>query len=388
MIKSGSFLTLLKLLAAFAAFILKLYLIERLTTQDFGQYSYFISFTQILSIFLLFGYNVSLVLTSGQMSYSRNLETVIKFHALIFLFAIITLPNFFRILDVFLYSMAVILSMYLSIGNTYLNYTKKYFTLGIVDVLKSAIPLVGLLIISIFINQLSGREAVYLWILGMFIGLVISFRKINFRGLFAKRFAYLRLINLTKEGVKAMSLNFAGILMYSSDILLIEWILNSFSTGDYAKLVVISRLSWIPNEAFNTIVFGKLLNKDSVSMSKAVVLNIFISAFVAFGLVAIGDIVHNYDLLLDIDFKGSTLMILLVAGIPVNLYKLFTRYYATERKWFHLNRAAYVALLLNVLINLFFLKKYGIAVAAISSLVSYSIAAFLLIIQYMRCAYR
>ena len=139
----------------------------------------------------------------------------------------------------------------------------------------------------------------------------------------------------------------------------------------------------------STIVFARSATaKDGLQFSKKVALLLRLSiVFIGFGSLILILIARNVILILyGTDFiKSTEVMQLLLPGILIlNIFKVLNMDLAGKGKPWISMKAMIPALLINVVLNYFFIPTYGANGAALASTISYTIAALMYLHFYSK----
>ncbi|MEX2591292.1 MAG: flippase [Anditalea sp.] len=180
-------------------------------------------------------------------------------------------------------------------------------------------------------------------------------------------------------------------LNYKVDIILLDKLSTPFETGIYAKGSGITQYLWQIPMLFSTIVFARsAVSKNDREFSYKVAQLLRIS-FVLIGLASVVLLLFSEIIIVGMygeEFRGSiqVLNFLLPGVLILTIYKVMNMDLAGKGKPWVALKAMLPALLLNIVLNIFFIPKYGANGAAISSTISYSIAGVLFLFFYSKAA--
>ncbi|MCW5890219.1 MAG: flippase [bacterium] len=172
------------------------------------------------------------------------------------------------------------------------------------------------------------------------------------------------------------------------DQYLIGYLLTPDQVGLYAIAVNMTNILTRIWEATGTVLFPRLAASDDRTAHAATARvarhTVFITVVGALGLLVAGPIV--IPLIYGRDFAGAVpaLLWLLPSLVMMALYQILTRNFTSRGKQEINIIAAVLALVLNVGCNLWLIPRYGIVGAAIANNISYSVAAILLLVAFVR----
>lgn len=178
-------------------------------------------------------------------------------------------------------------------------------------------------------------------------------------------------------------------LNYRVDVILLDQLSTPYELGIYSKGVGIIEYLWEIPMLLSTIIFARsAAAKDDLAYSRKVTHLLRLSMIaITFGvivlfLIARIVIVGFYGL----DFEPSTAVLrMLVPGVLLlTFYKVLNMDLAGKGKPWVSMKAMIPALLVNLLLNFILIPSYGANGAAISSTISYSVAALLFMHFYSR----
>lgn len=193
---------------------------------------------------------------------------------------------------------------------------------------------------------------------------------------------------LSLGGVYALALFIVG-LNYKADIVLMTRLSTSEELGIYSKGVLIAEYLWqIP------MLFGSLVIARSVTAVDGKVFSLKVSQLLRLSLVMIGLasfvlIVFSKTVVLllygqEFEASGQVLIFILPGVLMLTVYKVLYMDLAGRGMPWVAIKAMLPALLLNIVLNFIFIPDYGAVGAALSSTISYIIAAFLFLHNYSK----
>lgn len=178
-------------------------------------------------------------------------------------------------------------------------------------------------------------------------------------------------------------------LNYRVDVILLDNLSTSFETGIYSKGVSVTEYLWQIPMLLSTVVFARsAVSKDDKAFSIRVAQLLRLS-FLTIGIAAlILFLLSKFIIVLMYGeaFSGSIMVLntLLPGVLLLTIFKVINMDLSGKGKpWVSL-KAMIPALLINVVLNIVFIPKYGAVGAALASTISYSIAAILFIFFYSK----
>jgi len=176
-------------------------------------------------------------------------------------------------------------------------------------------------------------------------------------------------------------------LNYKVDIIILNKLSTDFETGIYSKGAQLIEYLWQIPMMLSTIVFARSAStSDNHAFSLKVTQLLRISLIVLGGTSIILAIFSDLliDLLFGVEFKGSArvLLFLLPGVVLLTIFKVLNMDLAGRGKPWVSMKAMIPALFVNVILNIMFIPKYGAVGAAVTSSISYSIAALIFLHFY------
>ncbi|WP_282180470.1 polysaccharide biosynthesis C-terminal domain-containing protein [Maribacter stanieri] len=178
-------------------------------------------------------------------------------------------------------------------------------------------------------------------------------------------------------------------LHYQIDIILLNQLSTPYEVGIYTKGAVITEYLWQIPMLFNTVVFARsAISKDDRVFSLKVVQLLRISLVIIGVAGLVLELLSNFIVTLfygkAFEESSSVLMILVPGVLLLTFYKILnTDLHGKGKPWVAI-KAMLPGLIINVLLNLYLIPKFGSDGAAMSSTISYSFAAIIFIIIYSK----
>lgn len=176
-------------------------------------------------------------------------------------------------------------------------------------------------------------------------------------------------------------------LNYKIDVILLDNMSSNFETGIYSKGVSITEYLWQIPMLFSPLVFSRsAISNDGRAFSLKVSQLLRLS-FVAIGLVELLVFLFSkfiINLMFGESYAGSVMVLntLLPGVLMLTVFKVINMDLAGKGKPWISIKAMAPALIINIILNIIFIPKYGAVGAAIASSISYTIASILFIFFY------
>ena len=254
------------------------------------------------------------------------------------------------------------------------------------------IPKLGILIFTfVFVVWFSFDIAGYLF--SLILGPLFIFFILLFNNKFIQSFSF-KIEWFVVRKMLGLGLVYAFALLiislnYKIDIILLDYLSSSYETGIYARGIGITEYLWQIPMILSTIVFARsAVSKDDkkFSIKLAQLLRLSFIA-ILFGALLLYHLSHFIVVgMYGDEFIGSVsvLNILLPGVIILTIFKVINMDLAGKGKpWVSL-KAMLPALLLNIVLNMYFIPIYGAKGAALASTISYSIAGVLFLYFYSK----
>lgn len=346
-----------------------------------GQASVFFVGKRRYSAEEILGNNITLSFLLGIAGFSIGLIIIVFFGS--FLFHGVTKAYLF--LALFL----IPLEFFLSFVNSLLLGLRKIKEFNFINILQS---FVLLLLISILLLTLSFgvKEAITAYIISNFIGVVVLF-------FLAKRIAGNFHLYLDKSyfkdafryGFKVYLGNIIQFLHYRVDMFLVNIILNPIAVGFYSIAVGLAEQTWLISQSAGTVLFprvssetdAKRLKEFTPLVCRNVLLITLIGAILLFFLGRLLIFLFYSE-----KFSASVLpfQILLIGVVAMGGWRILTNdLYGRGKPELNIY-ISLTSVVLNIILNILWIPKFGIAGAAWASSVSYTVAFVAVAIVYSK----
>jgi len=361
-----------KIYAALIAVLLNVILARNLSAGDFGEVALWLTYLNFIGLISIFGFN-----TSHIYFYKKGVDNS-QFLVVIYISLCILSLLAVSILDVkHNFQWAVIGGLALA-GLSLINaeaQAKESFLQYAAQVVALATSVSSIVAYSVWygVHDPYFLIQVYSFLLVLFF-LVMAFLK---RKLFLERsLKILRGKDYIGYGMKGFVLNVLGQALYFLDIVMVGHLMNSAQVAYYAVAGLVAKSLWLLIDSAGSILFPSLMFGSGSERRRKTLTAIKVSAalcvvpgliFLVFGewvlIAAFGE---------DYVYSLVPAYILILASFPLILYKMCSRLSAAENNWKIAYYSLVFAVLINVGLNFFFIPLYGIAGAALASLIAYS----------------
>jgi O-antigen/teichoic acid export membrane protein len=217
---------------------------------------------------------------------------------------------------------------------------------------------------------------------------MIAFKKLNFK-IWPLSFDFVFLKSLFSFNAKAFLYSLLVALLLRSDQYIIKKMLGNFHVGIYSTCASIIEQMGIVSALIATMYLPRFLEEKRFDVllkktNKILILVLGLSIFIA------TSVYITSPLIIQLYFKNQnpvsieTLRLLLIAFIFWSLFAIISTLSLAIRIKKTNIIAVFIALIVNVLVNLIYMPIYGIKVAAISSGIAYAI---LFLITYVDLFY-
>ncbi|MGC6429209.1 MAG: oligosaccharide flippase family protein [Flavobacteriales bacterium] len=398
----NSFITLLRQAFSLLFGLLAVVLIARVLGSDSqGQYTLTILLPTILYTLFNSGISISTVYFIGQNKYSDKIiysTNIISglILSLISFFVGVVLILFFK--DYFfentttvllLYSLVLIPILFLQRTiQSFFHAKENYEQLNVVALLNQ----LGLLLFSILFVwylDLGVAGAVLSFSLSQFLMLVVSCLIMHFRyDLFLPK---LFSINYLKEslffGLKGHFSNVLTFISYRIDILLIAYFIDDMAVGIYSISVLLVERIWLISQSVSSVLFARVSNLTTeIQKTNFTILSSRNTLFLTtiFGLII--SLISPWLIitLFGIEYQPSIkpFLYMLPGVVLFSLSKILSNDFVGRGKPQINSYIGLIVALLNVLLNIVLIPKYGVIGAAISTSFCYGIDALIKVIYF------
>jgi O-antigen/teichoic acid export membrane protein len=177
-------------------------------------------------------------------------------------------------------------------------------------------------------------------------------------------------------------------LEYRFDIFILNFFLSPVHVGIYSVGVTMAQLMWYISNSVNTVLFPEI---SSISRSKAAqfIPQVCRNTFFICGILGLFLVTTGYfliRLLYGIEFiLAYSVFLILLPGLMMDaIFRILSSYFKGTGRPLIVSKVVTVTLCLNLFLNFILIPLFGIHGAAISSLISYSLNAIILLMYFQR----
>lgn len=351
-----------------------------------GEYAYITNWVVIAVSFLSFG--IGQTYSTYRRKYGK--ETLNTFFTLTIIQALI--PFVFSIIA-YLLNYSYYIYMILLISSTSILRNNISYISAIEDIKKRDINnivyklIYTILILVIFLLNIKSLTIMLLLLLVdemlVFVGNSYKYKfKMDFKFIKGE---YRRLFSIYKFGFISMLMTSMSTFNYNLDILFLKKMTTAYDTGLYSVAVTLASMLWLMPDAFRDVIMNKTSKSDSkdeiVFLTKY---NLCFAILIIIGYIILGKIFIR--IMYGTEFMGSYMstLILLIGSTFMIIYKLIHQLYIAKGKQALILLILFISVIINVILNLLLIPNYGIIGAAISSVFSYFICAFSILIHFCK----
>lgn len=233
-----------------------------------------------------------------------------------------------------------------------------------------------LVVLGFFIfTEASYKYLVIILIVQLLINLAFSYSNLHVV-LKKLRFDLSQVFKYAKYGIVPMITLMLMTLNYRVDILMLENAENISKTeiGVYSVGVALAERVWLVPDAIKDILLSRLSRgKDNSEVSKVIRISLFISLVMLVGFVVFGKLLINILYGPEYADAYKILIIMLAGVIGMVFYKMVYSYNVVQGKKMVNMIFLAIAAIINVIGNFLLIPTYGIAAAAWTSVISYTI---------------
>jgi O-antigen/teichoic acid export membrane protein len=282
------------------------------------------------------------------------------------------------------YSIAIVVGGALFIFFSFINEAMRNFYIGTEDVyLSNRYILLGFFtkLVLVIVFWIAGILTVgtYVLILVLMTGISSVFLFFKFRMKFSLKWNNILLKKEFAFGIISFLIILLNYLNYRADQFMIEYFLDKSELGLYSIGVQLAELVFIIPVSLSSAFYAKIINipiEDTKSINEITATTLKLAIYGCLALV-LGGIFASYliPFVYGQDFSGSILaaQILFASVLFASIGKIVFPYYSSQNKHRFYLISTFISFILNIIINLFLIPIFGIAGAAIASLISYAI---------------
>jgi O-antigen/teichoic acid export membrane protein len=377
-VRASSINIILKFIALGLVFLFQSFLSKFISVEAYSIFAKFIIYSNYLYLLTSFGMTATLLYYPKiQKDFIRDYISILFLYCVI---GVLLLSIFFLFEQNIFYILIVTFGLLLNLINISLSYFQfnNMFTKYALLSLLQAIGIVGVLAVTKIFNIQEVMSILKIYVSVHFLYflflLIIIFSKnlryITFKIKYQIKYFY--------YGFKIVSLMLISQFIYITDFIMVDYFLDDKKLAYYFVALTISKMIFVIADTVGNIIFplyAKANKKDRLMIDKNVyvisslIFLVTIFMFISFcilGKVLLTVLYHQGYV------QSYVSALLLIAGAQgMIIYKLLSRKFASEDSWITLYYAVIFAALVNIILNLILIPKYGINGAAFSSFIAY-----------------
>lgn len=393
-IKNTSWLFVEKIFRMFIGLFVSVWVARYLGPQQFGLYSYALSFVGLFSTISTLGLDgivvrelvkdqsrrdeivgtafwlkvmgsiVVLLILAIAVNYTSN-DTYTNI--LVFIIASATIFQSFNVID--FYFQSKVLSKYVVYANVI---SVLLSSLAKIILILNEAPLIAFALVILFDSVVLALGFIYFYLKHI--------SKFNIRNL---TYRHNTAIVLLKDSWSLMLSGIVISIYMKIDQVMIKEILSNQAVGNYAAAVRISE-PWyflpmvIASSFFPAIINAKKINEElyNIRLQKLYNLMVWMAIGIAVPMTLLSSIIVKSLYGEQYHQAGNVLMIHIWAGIFVFLGVVSGKWFMAENLQIHLFWRTLIGLIINIILNYFLIAKYGIGGAAIATLISQAVVSY------------
>lgn len=187
-------------------------------------------------------------------------------------------------------------------------------------------------------------------------------------------------------GILTMIVTLLISVNYSIDTIMLKHMTNNYNVGIYSVAVTFSNMFLLIPDAFKEVLFGDSTDKN---FSRKTAISAIRVSFITSGIILIGFVLFGkfaIRLLYGSDYTKAfeLTLIIFVGSLSMIFFKILQPIYIAEGKQ---KRAVYFltcSSIINIVLNVILIPKYGYYGAAIASAISYTVCGCLFFLDYLK----
>ncbi|WP_234363369.1 flippase [Francisella tularensis] len=384
-----------------ASLLVGIWVARYLGPKEFGVLNYASSFVALFSVLTTLGLDGIVVRELVKDSSKSNtiLGTAFGLKLLGFFALLIILSGVLYFAEESLYTKSIILVVALSTMMQSFNVLDFYFQSQVKSKFVALANLISLVISSItkIILILCGAELIYfaaVVVLDSFtlsLGFIYFYQSKKFGNIKNWRFKFAVAKSLLRDSWPLVLSGLAISIYMNIDQVMINHMLGPQEVGQFAAAVRISTVWYFIPVVISSSLFPAIINAKKVSeeiyytrLQRLYDLMVWIAIAIALPMTFLSDWIVNLLYGQDYNQAGSVLMIHIWAGIFVSLGVASSRWLLTENLQIFSTINTFIGAVINILLNCIFIKYIGIQGAALATLISYFMAAYLSLLFWQK----
>jgi len=262
---------------------------------------------------------------------------------------------------------------------------QKFLEYNLIDLAMNGSFLISILFLTYVITIRDVQEIVYAYFFSIIVTICITFFFLRYE--LKLGFPSREAIRYLGVGSRGYLLNIIGYLVIRSDIFLVQFYLGSYSVGLYGVAVAVAEMIWIFPSVIGQILFPKIAHaRDTIS--QVATTEYIVRLVTLIGLIEVTVFVLAGKFLLNIfgpDFmKSYTPLLFLLPGIfTMSISQPLGSYFAGKGYPPIVILAAGISFLVNLIINIILIPRWGIIGASFSTSIAYTIHLIILIYAFI-----
>jgi len=404
-IKNSFFTFLTKIISAFFGFFTSILLARTLGPIGKGEYTLIILLPCLLIVMFDFGVSTANVYLSSKKKYpfidlisnsiiiGFSVSVVLIFITLISLSFLQTL--FFKNISLSLLRIVCFIIPFLLINNYFIGLlvgSLKINLVNIINLFQSLLLFILLFIILVFLKG-NTAVAVLVWVFVQFISFVVIFYNCvkNITEKLKIRLNMMAFKDTISFGLKGYIANVSSFLNYRLDMFFISLFLNAVSVGYYAVAVNVAEIIWYIPNSLSFVFYPITSSRNEEEINRITPIISRQVSFLTFMLSLIICLFSKFIItfLFGDSFLPSIfpLVILLPGIVSLSMAKILSGYFCGIGRPGIPMMASIIGLLFNIILNIIFIPKWGIAGASFASSISYTVDTLILLLFYQKISH-
>ena len=389
-LKTSSVNIVLKFAAVGMVFLFQALLAKTVSVESYSIYAKFTMYSGYISLLTSFGMTSSLIYSSKtENDFIKNYLGVFLFYLFVGLIAIcvVALTNHENLFYTLIIIFSILMNL-VGISLSFYQFQKKFAKYAIFGFYQSLSVISVLFFIKIFnITDILYVLEIYIATHFLFFIILLFNIYLDHVGSFFSK-PLLKIQNFI-YGLKTVGLMLLAQFIYITDFVMVDYFLESSSLAYYFVALILSKVIFIMADTVGNIVFT-LYIQGSRNETKDVDKSIYLVSsflFLMSLIVLVVFIFFGKSFLMfvyDEPYVNAYLstIILIASTQGMIIYKLLSRKLAAENSWKILYVSVAFSAVLNVVLNIILIPKYGIEGAAFSSFIAYWVCGISLVILH------
>ncbi len=376
MLKVGAINIFLKFSSLALVFIFQSYLAKLISIEDYSEFARFITYGNYLALATSFGFSSSILyLSKNSDDFKLNYITLLKFYVCLSCLLVLSISMIDSSIN-----KIIIFAVSINCFNIALAYFQHEFKLIKFGVFSAGNGLYLILLILAF----KYYEPMQVYVCYMYFGYMLTFSLVMVYKLKLKD-----KVNLSKSsevlksnlsyGLKFTPVLLIGQIIYVSDFLMIDVMLDKSQVAIYFVSMMLSKLIFTAADTIGNLIFPYLLKVSKGKDRAALLVKISSLSNIIF--------VMNLSILVIFYLSGKSLIyffygqdyisaytpaLMLLGGTHgMVIYKLTSRKLASENEWKSIYIPLLITAIINIVLNIILIDNYGIFGASLASAISY-----------------